>query len=778
MLAACEEIIKSFNPVVATIDAHSLEHLGDVDAKGADPDKVFMKQVFYGCVRYKKPLKVFLLNFYHDNAGTTLRSDYTMYMVLAYLAIFRLKELGFDHFRPFIMSQEPSKMHVFLTYLWDEKNIYGPIRNEWLTLFDADYIENELTGTMEKFRGDVMSLCNVMHAKAFGIAAAKEAKEADAGVLQFDRKKQTVPRSPRLTRPKPRKVPEPIKIEQTSLAKKVPKAHYTNNLSNIEQTNMTRRKEEFESTNAKYKPKEEFSFHETRSNIENVRAEVEARREAELQFDSFRAKPMPVYPDEGAHVRLNVASVLREDFLYKQKQEQESAMIKAYEEDLRDANEFYRWQTEMKGKDVAMRKTEVERRRLEMVQSAKDAIEAQRRQKRENKEVADKIKEEAVAMGNQRDAEEELVLLMNQQLVEEVREIRETAPALARKKLKKANEARRKKQDEEVAARAAKKAEEDRKYREEMMDKVRQIQALERVLQKAETGAEKFDPTTTMGQGLLEELSLVELKERLAMARVAADEKEKDRRREILQRKQDRAVDIRTRIENTGRIRQAAHKSNHDARARRKKKAEEARKADVEERNQGNLRLASKLEAKRKSQQKDADELVAEEQRIATQRMFLGAAKSMIEEKHFEEQLMGAEREAKIRQESAKAGAKVYEATKKGENDMRVTLNKRSRATTKDFHSKQSSALERARHELTQKNHETLEDKKTAFRKERGIANELKTQLITRNPYANDQTKKVKERGRMHATKTMGRSTMGGSKAYNNPEDSFLRDMM
>ena len=158
LLAACEEIIKSFNPTVTTIDAHALDRVGDVDVKGADPDKVFIKQVFYGCVRYKKPLKVFLLNFYHDNAGTTLRSDYTMYMVLAYLAIFRLKELGFEHFRPFIMCQEPSKMHVFLSYLWDEKNIYGPIRNEWLTLFDVDYIDNELMGVMESFRSDVKNL--------------------------------------------------------------------------------------------------------------------------------------------------------------------------------------------------------------------------------------------------------------------------------------------------------------------------------------------------------------------------------------------------------------------------------------------------------------------------------------------------------------------------------------------------------------------------------------------------------------------------------------------
>merc|ERR1711865_337963 len=113
---------------------------------------------------------------------------------------------------------------------------------------------------------------------------------------------------------------------------------------------------------------------------------------------------------------------------------------------------------------------------------------------------------------------------------------------------------------------------------EEKMDKVRQIQALERVLQKAETGAEKFDPTTTMCQGLLEELSLGELKERLAMARVAADEHEKTRRRQILQNKQERAIDIRTRIENTGRIRQAAQNSNLAARARRKKKAENERR--------------------------------------------------------------------------------------------------------------------------------------------------------------------------------------------------------
>lgn len=129
---------------------------------------------------------------------------------------------------------------------------------------------------------------------------------------------------------------------------------------------------------AKYQNTEKgpFNLHQTRSNLEQVRAEVEAERSKELKFNSFRAKPPPKYPSGGADVKLNVAAVLREDALYKKKQEQDAALIKGYEAALRDSTEFYQWQTEMKGKDEAKRKAEVERRRLEMVASQKEAVEA------------------------------------------------------------------------------------------------------------------------------------------------------------------------------------------------------------------------------------------------------------------------------------------------------------------------------------------------------------------------------------------------------------------
>ena len=50
--------------------------------------------------------------------------------------------------------------------------------------------------------------------------------------------------------------------------------------------------------------------------------------------------------------------------------------MKAYEADLHDASEFYRWQSDMKAKDADNHWREVERRRLEMAACQQEAIEA------------------------------------------------------------------------------------------------------------------------------------------------------------------------------------------------------------------------------------------------------------------------------------------------------------------------------------------------------------------------------------------------------------------
>jgi len=49
LIQRTDECIKTFNPVISTIDSHSDSFLGTLK----DPyEKVFVKQMFYGCIRY------------------------------------------------------------------------------------------------------------------------------------------------------------------------------------------------------------------------------------------------------------------------------------------------------------------------------------------------------------------------------------------------------------------------------------------------------------------------------------------------------------------------------------------------------------------------------------------------------------------------------------------------------------------------------------------------------------------------------------------------------
>jgi hypothetical protein len=62
----------------------------------------------------------FIKNFYADNAARLLRADMLIYTILAYLAIFRIDELGFPLFKEFAMTQDPTKVYNFASYLFNK----------------------------------------------------------------------------------------------------------------------------------------------------------------------------------------------------------------------------------------------------------------------------------------------------------------------------------------------------------------------------------------------------------------------------------------------------------------------------------------------------------------------------------------------------------------------------------------------------------------------------------------------------------------------------------
>jgi hypothetical protein len=155
LIARCLEIIRTFNPVTHSIDTHIDEQFNNlvsikervksscydgqilsdiIDSltysiavceiqrksdRNSD-DESFIQQVVYGWFRQKAGLNAFITNFYADNAAAVSRADNMLYTVMAYLAVFRLDDMGFSKFKDIVMSQDSTKMTCMIQYLFNE----------------------------------------------------------------------------------------------------------------------------------------------------------------------------------------------------------------------------------------------------------------------------------------------------------------------------------------------------------------------------------------------------------------------------------------------------------------------------------------------------------------------------------------------------------------------------------------------------------------------------------------------------------------------------------
>lgn len=116
LLELCNECVKTFNPVIKTIDSHADDFLKSVK----DPyEKVFVKQVFYGCIRYQDFLKCFIRKLYEVNPVGTNRNDIVLYTIFAYITFFRLEELSIDDYRKLVKAAKYDKMHPFMQFIFD-----------------------------------------------------------------------------------------------------------------------------------------------------------------------------------------------------------------------------------------------------------------------------------------------------------------------------------------------------------------------------------------------------------------------------------------------------------------------------------------------------------------------------------------------------------------------------------------------------------------------------------------------------------------------------------
>ncbi|GAB9463255.1 hypothetical protein Gpo141_00000721 [Globisporangium polare] len=738
LLAVCEQLIKSFNPDKMTVDAHTEEELRSYEPA----DKLFLQQVFYGSYRYRELLKSLLTHFLNANASRVSRNDYTKFMIVGYLAMFRLEEVGTGSFASLVAALDPTSMHVFLAYLFDRGNLLGPIKSEWVRVLDETFVETEIIGKMLHFEAEIGLLLQQLHAKAFGQAASRESLRAAGGVMPVEKKALTVPVAPNITQPRPRQAMEPIRIPQEVKANPMPVNLNQLTLADLEKQQVDRKSKIKEQVSKKYEDASKTMFHfesTAKSNLESVRQEVEAARSAQLQFE-FKAKPAPdltKLKHQQQEVKLNTAAILREDALYKKKQAKDAQLIHAYETELRDPMDFYRWQSEMMAQDQDKWKAEVEKRRLEMVQAQYEAIEAAHRAKMENREVAIQMKTIAKDLEAQRLQEEAELEEKYRQQMAELKHNRETAPREAETKLKDEKAKQREELNEFLAAERERKAAQDALEQAQREELIRQIRALDRVHREHVV---VFDPTETAQLGLLDEMSLAELRERLQVRKAEQLAWEDARRESILSDKQEKDAVILDKVKNLSRLRNAAASAN--ASQKSKKKALELAKKQQEDamRKEGNFKLAQKLTEQRRAREQQTAKLKQEADEIAKKRMFLGAAKNVLEENHFDQLKCGFEREARDRQSKFQTDATTMENVRDHEKFMRVEYSYSQSMKKKGEDDVKTQLFERAKQDGRNKEREEEETLRSMVRHEQKRFLHAKEILQNRNAYATNQS--------------------------------------
>jgi len=721
------DIINSFNPSTHSPDAHIVDVLGTIDEvrftgvslqqlpstssnftvpsiQTEDHDKVFLQQVFMGIERRRKFLdvslaelcfwthndyglaQVFLSTLYHQHGNLLQRSEYTRFMVLSYLLFFRLDELGWKKFRVFVASQDSTAVHLLLGLALDEGRMREWVVETWCQSLDRGYIEANIMQRMERYRHTIGDwLADTRHA-AFGSgggAASSTPSPASSGGggsqagggqrPTHGRRSSKAKRGPtqpapfNLTVPRPRVLPEPVPIETPAelKPKPVPQTLHSTSLKEVEAAKRERRQRLRQHAAAKYTDATVPKLTESKVDKEALRAQADAKELATLKPHKRKYRPPPGLPEEGADVKLNAAAILREEALFRQRQKAEADRIADYEANLRDASEFNAWQAKQKALDDAAEAAVVEARRAEMAASSAAAVAASEARKQENAELATELRKETELIVQHSKAEKRLAQEAKRELAAGVRAYRQEAPQAAVAKVERSKKAaaeaiKAQRKADEVAL-----AQQRKREAAERADVIRQIQALERAPRKA-FGA--FDPTTAPVHGLLEEMSLVEMKTRLAQIKAEHKEEREGKRREIGLAKRSKAQGLQDKLATLRRVRSAAATTNRSTRTRQIAAKETAEAQAAEARSHRVVALADRLATKRASTAAAAHRASEVEARSMKEAMFRGAAKRQLEERRFEENLSAQERAIRERQAAAhKAAEKAAAATQSDE---------------------------------------------------------------------------------------------------------------
>ena len=523
-------------------------------------------------------------------------------------------------------------------------------------MYDHNYIDNDIIQGLiqkkEKLNDIFISIdkkimmnqeeLNKLSGKKDDLPVLKSFTNSKSANKIFN-KKLTIPQPFNLSLNKPKLLQEPICISNNFKALPIPKNLKNISLEKIE-NNRNKRiktlKEEIIERTEKDRKTLTLETEKRPTNIEKIRNMVEKNIEESLKFNKNYSNKKIDFNKYKGDVKYNEAAVLREEFLIDKKNKEEEKELNKILIEKKDRKMYDIWAAEMKIKDDMEQMEKMEKRKIEMMINRKISSNYYILKKNKNSKTyrEHKMIEKMNNKNIQKEKEDDLNNKKN--VVEKIKKEEENA-ILKKFKIIQDNNNLYQKRKKEFNELNLLTLEENKITKEKRDSIINQIRTLEKIPKKRETG---FDPTETPGYGFLEEMSLAELRERLALQKKMRinelNSKREENRLKSLQRADDLFNKALSIIENRNRIR-----NMKEIERKNKKLMEENlnEKYRIEKENKI-IKYIKDLQEKKDKERKDDENFMKKIRDIKLQLEFNKVGKDQVEYKHNENNELGLER--------------------------------------------------------------------------------------------------------------------------------------
>ncbi|NWZ75621.1 CFA99 protein, partial [Poecile atricapillus] len=500
-------------------------------------EEKFVLDTIAGCTEYKSILDVVVNAFYVQDGRYCPISERNLYIVICYLATFQLEEIGLQHFSRIVKSLDTAKMQQFLRFFFNDLYLNTWIKDEWSHFYDSVYVKENWIDPLLRWQPKVQQLIEKLTDKLNNRTT----------ILKTSR--VTQPEEFNLTVPKPRAIPPPSPAPLPVLPKRqpVPPSTYKppkerKQLEEIKTKNIQKAK--VTNTNqfrcAAIKPEKREFLCRIISAVLVLWSQICCEQYLEVVWESVLTQyfeeltKQPQNLIDNIPIKLNTAAILREGALYQRKLEEELKRIENLQQGAGDPSEFLEWQKQMRGKDLEEQLAEIECRRLQGKLSYEEAVLAHQNVIQENKKKADLLREEKAELmhlyAEKRLQEQKEMKELVEQVMEGHKNVKQVKAKIQEYKQQIVQQVCE--ESGELLRQALEEKEEKDRKRYELIQQIRAIESIPTIRHKF------VDLTETGGHGLFGEMSIVELRERLALLKEAQKAAEEEKRDQIIHEKQ------------------------------------------------------------------------------------------------------------------------------------------------------------------------------------------------------------------------------------------------